>query len=249
MKSTILNFQLSAIKLSVVGKYKVGSLFADKGIPPLPISQLFYYFLPETTSRNSLGLSTPNIKICHLPTEWKTVMPFLDNLVIREDKEFTTNIYRKPTFSGLYPNPPPPPPPKMACLTLLFRTYSICSDWSKIHTEIIKLSNVLIEHNFPSKFIDLCIKLFFDKLFSAKKKTVLTVPKKVVNISLPLLGKLSLKIRCNLIKLAKTYFPCCKIQVVFNSGNRLGNGIKFKYMLPLNVRSLLIYNFCLSRQN
>ena len=28
-------------------------------------------------------------------------LPFLDILVIREDKEFTTNIYRKPTFSGL----------------------------------------------------------------------------------------------------------------------------------------------------
>ena len=31
MKSTILNFQLSAIKLSVVGKYEVGFLFATKG--------------------------------------------------------------------------------------------------------------------------------------------------------------------------------------------------------------------------
>ena len=31
-------------------------------------------------------------------------LPFLDILVTREDKEFTTNIYRKPTFSGLYTN-------------------------------------------------------------------------------------------------------------------------------------------------
>ena len=77
--------------------------------------------------------------------------------------------------------------------------------------EIIKLRNILIKNNFQSKFIDRCIKIFFDNLFSAKKKTVPTVPKKVVNISLPFLGKLSLKIRGNLIKLAKTYFPCCKI--------------------------------------
>ena len=40
MKSTILNFQLSAIKLSVFGKYEVGSLFADKGIPSLHLSRL-----------------------------------------------------------------------------------------------------------------------------------------------------------------------------------------------------------------
>ena len=31
-------------------------------------------------------------------------LPFLDILVIREDKEFTTNIYSKPTSSGLYTN-------------------------------------------------------------------------------------------------------------------------------------------------
>ena len=40
------------------------------------------------------------------------------------------------------------------CLTLLFRTYAICSEWSKIHIEIIKLRNILIKNNFPSKFID-----------------------------------------------------------------------------------------------
>ena len=92
---------------------------------------------------------------------------------------------------------------------------TICSELSKIHTEYLKKSN------FPSKFIDRCIKLFFDKTVSAKKKAVPTVPMKVVNISLPFLGKPFLKIRGNLIKLAKTYFPCCKIQVVFNSGKRL----------------------------
>ena len=42
MKSTILNFQLSAIKLSVVGKYKVGFLFADKGIPSLHLTLHLY---------------------------------------------------------------------------------------------------------------------------------------------------------------------------------------------------------------
>ena len=34
---------------------------------------LFYYFLPETISINSLGSLTPAIKICHLPTKWKTM--------------------------------------------------------------------------------------------------------------------------------------------------------------------------------
>ena len=67
------------------------------------------------------------------------------------------------------------------------------------------------------------------------------------------MGKQSLKIRGNLTKLAKTYFPCCKIQVMFNSGQRLGSSFSFKDKVPLyyilNVRSLLLYRFMCSRCN
>ena len=179
-------------------------------------------------------------------------LPFLDILVTTEDKEFMTNIYIKPTFSCLYSSFHSFLPESYKtglCLTLLFRTYTICSDWFKIHTEISKLRNILIKNNFPSKFIDRCIKLFFDNLFSTKRKAVPTVPKKAVNIFLPFLGKPSLKIRANLIKLAKTYFPCCKIQVVFKSDKRLGSFFSFKDRIPLNVRSLLIYKFTCSSCN
>ena len=178
-------------------------------------------------------------------------LPFLDILVTREENKYTTNIYRKPTFSGLYTNFHSFLPETYKTglfLTLLFRIYTICSDWSKIHTEIVILRNIMLKNEFPAKFIDCCIKLFFDKLFS-EKKTVLTVPRKVINISLPFMGKDSLKIRCNLTKLAKTYFPCCKIQVMFNSGKRLRSFFSFKDKVPLNVRSLILYKFTCSSCN
>ena len=92
--------------------------------------------------------------------------------------------------------------------------------------------------------------LFFDKLFpTAIKSVVLTVPKKVIKISLPFMGKDSLKIKGKLVSLAKTYFPCCKIQVIFNSGNRLGRFFNFKDKVPLNVRSLILYRFTCSSCN
>ena len=170
-------------------------------------------------------------------------LPFLDVLVTRENGMFTTNIYRKPTFSGLYSNFHSFLPEKYKTglfLTLLFRIYTICSDWSKIHSEIINLRNIMIKNNFPRKFTDSCIKLFFDKLFSKKGVPVTTVPKKVISISLPFMGKDSLKIRGNLTKLAKTYFKCCKLQVSFSSGKRLSNFFGFKDKVPLNARSLII---------
>ena len=183
-------------------------------------------------------------------------LPFLDVLVCREScssqlNSFTTNIYRKPTFSGLYTNFHSFLPEKYKTglfLTLLFRIYTLCSDWSKIHTEIINLRNIMLKNNFSGNFIDRCIKLFFDKLF-LKKQMVLTVPKKVINIVLPFMGKDSLKIRGNLSRLAKTYFPCCKIQVVFSSGRRLGSFFNFKDKVPLNARSLVLYKFMCSSCN
>ena len=130
----------------------------------------------------------------------------------------------------------------------MFRIYSLCSNWSTIHAEVIKLKNIMLKNNFPAKFIDRCIKLFFDKLF-LKKTVVLTVPRKIVNISLPFMGKDSLKIRNDFSKIAKTYFPYCKIQVMFKSVNRLGSFFCFKDRVPLNARSLVLYKFKCSRCN
>ena len=57
----------------------------------------------------------------------------------------------------------------------------------------------------------------------------------------------SLKIM--LIRLVKTYFPFCKIQVMFNSGNRLGSFFQFKKKGALNARLLILYKFTCSSCN
>ena len=57
-----------------------------------------------------LLISTRFIKTRHknmsftYEVEYDENLPFVDSLVTREDKEFTTNVYRKHTFSGLYTN-------------------------------------------------------------------------------------------------------------------------------------------------
>ena len=177
-------------------------------------------------------------------------LPFLDVLVTRQDT-FVTSIYRKPTFSGLYTNFHSFLPEKYKTglfLTLLFRIYTLCSDWSKIHKEIINLKNIMFKNDFPTEFSDRCIKVFFDKFF-VKKRVVFTVPKKVINITLPFMGTDSLKIRSSLSKIAKSYFNCCKIQVMFKSSNRLGSYFRFKDKVPLNARSFVLYKFKCSRCN
>ena len=70
-------------------------------------------------------------------TESDNKLPFLDILVTRENT-FTTNIYRKHTFRGLYTNFHSLLPENYKTglvLTLLFRIYTVCQKFT------LKLSN------------------------------------------------------------------------------------------------------------
>ena len=61
--------------------------------------------------------------------------------------------------------------------TLLFRIFSIVSDFSKFHEEVDYLKNVLKKNHFPSTLVDKCIKIFLNKQFS-QKILEYTVPKR-----------------------------------------------------------------------
>ena len=181
-----------------------------------------------------------------LEEESDNKLPFLDILVIR-DNILTTRIYRKTTFSGLYSNFHSFLPEKYKSglmHTLLFRIYTICSDRSKIYTEIGNLRKFMRKNDYPSYFLDKCIKLFFDKVF-CKKSTEdnFDVPRKVVCINVPFMGTDSLKLRSKLTGIVRDYFPMCKVKIILNSGCRLGNFFRFKDKVPLNVRSLILYKF------
>ena len=63
---------------------------------------------------------------------------------------------------------------------------------------------------FPRHFVDNCIKAFLDKMFETKR-IVTAVSKRELRICLSFLGTESLKIKSNLSKLAKSYFPECKL--------------------------------------
>ena len=51
---------------------------------------------------------------------------------------------------------------------LLFRIFSIFSDFSKFHEEVNYLKDVLKKNSFPTNLVDKCIKIFLNKQFSQK---------------------------------------------------------------------------------
>ena len=96
---------------------------------------------------------------------------FLDVEVSREGNKFVTSDYRKPTFSGVYTHFDSFLPSTykfgMIC-TLVFRCFSICSDWNKFHQELSFLKNVFLKNGYPVSFIDKCFKAFLDQLHLKK---------------------------------------------------------------------------------
>ena len=90
-------------------------------------------------------------------------LPFLDVNIFRENDKFATNVYRKKTYSGVYTSFKSfiPETYKIGLIkSLLFRCFSLCSDFIKFHHDIDKLKSILYKNSYPRDFIDKCIKEF-----------------------------------------------------------------------------------------
>ena len=107
-------------------------------------------------------------------------MPFLDFLFVRENGKFTSSVYRKPTFTGVYTHFQSliPFDYKFGLIfTLLHRIYNISSSFKNIIQEVDNLKNIMRKNGYPSNIIDKCIFQFFNKMYIIKKQ-VQTVDKK-----------------------------------------------------------------------
>ena len=134
-------------------------------------------------------------------------MSFLDIAITREDKTFTTCVYRKPTFSGVYTHFDSflPSTYKVGTVyTLVYRCFWICSSWSKLHNELFYLKETFLKNGCPEDFINKCFKKFMDNVHVVKE-TTLTVEKKRLVLVLPYLGSISLQTRTKLKKSLKTF--------------------------------------------
>ena len=103
--------------------------------------------------------------------EQSNCLNFLDVKVIREDNVFSTSIYRKPSFSGVYAH-------FDSCMPLnykfnlvpsvIFRSFTICFDMPKFHQEICRIKDIFIKKGYSERFIDKCVKTFLNKVFIPK---------------------------------------------------------------------------------
>ena len=101
--------------------------------------------------------------------EKQSRMSFLDVQVIREDKTFTTCVYR--TFSGVYKHFYSFLPSAYMFGTanlLAYRCFKICSGSTKLHTELSSLKQLKKKKNgYTENFTSNCFKRFTDNYFNS----------------------------------------------------------------------------------
>ena len=146
--------------------------------------------------------------------------------------KFTTSVYRKPTFSGVYTHFDSflPDTYKIGMIyTLANRCFRICSSWSMFHQQLILLREIFKKNGYPENFIDRCFKLLLDRIHILKEK-VPTVEKKPLRLVLPYLGNISLQTRTKLQKTIKGVLNCCKLQVILK--------VKINFVIIFTLKTL-----------
>ena len=202
-------------------------------------------------SAEHLSKFSDHFNTCHqnmsfsLEQEKDGKFSFFDVEVSRQEDDFVTTVYRKPTFSGVYTHFESflPTIYKFAMIyTLVYRCFKICSDWTKFHEDLNFLKQIFLKNGYPQSFIYNCFKTFLDKLF-IKSPEISTVEKKTLILSLPYLGNVSLQTRTKLKKSFKSILNCCKLQFVFKSQRKLASVFRFKDRLPYDLVSGVVYKY------
>jgi len=125
---------------------------------------------------NYLNRQHPNIEFTQ-ELEENNSLPFLDILVTHVENRFTTNLYRKKTFIGLYThfNSLSPVQYKINLISvlisvLIYRAFHICSSYKALHSQICKIKRFLQQNRFPAQLIDRIIKRFLNKQYVVDRK-------------------------------------------------------------------------------
>ena len=104
---------------------------------------------------------------------------FLDVKITRGSNGFSTSVFRKATFSGVFTNFDSfifESYKTDLIFTLLFRCFTICSDMQSFHLEVEQLRQIFKCNNYPVGLIDQCVKTFLNKIY-VPKRILITVPK------------------------------------------------------------------------
>ena len=186
----------------------------------------------------------PNLKFT-IDHESNNRLPFLDVLVDNSKQDLSFSVYRKKTFTGLSINFFSFCPLNFkinAFKTLLHRSYNICSNYHILHNEIENLQKLFTNNGFPLKLLQNLTKKFLNNKISPVKP-VITVPKKIIYLSIPYIGPKSETLKKNFHKYLSTNYPAINFRIILSNNFSIGSLFNFKDKVDPLLCSNVIYDF------
>lgn len=185
--------------------------------------------------------------------ECRNQIPFLDVLVKRTENGFETDLYRKPTNTGLgmkFFSEVPYKYKLNLIHTFLNRARLICSSQSSFSSEIENIKKFFFQNGFPLSIIDWQIKLKLDSFKKPIEKIDICVPKKPIYATFPYISKTSNKLISNeLVNICKKFYPQLDLKVVFRNSFSVGSFFANKDRLPKLLQSNLVYSYICGQCN
>ena len=173
-------------------------------------------------------------------------LPFLDVLITREpDASISTSIYRKPTYTGLttkFTSFIPLQLKRNLISTLTTRAFNICSNYFKMHTELQFLKSTLFLNGFSMAFCESYIGKQLSKLLHPSPK-IPSVGRAIIYFNISFTGRGSYKIRKQINKLLREFYPQLNIRVIFKPNYMIQSLFKFKDILPTELQSSIVYQY------
>ena len=98
-------------------------------------------------------------------------LPFLDIEITRSNGKFSTSVYRKPTFTGLFTNfhsfVPLVYKRSFVCC-LLHQIFHLCSSHENIHAQLEVVRKLFNLNGFPTHMFDQLVRHFLNNLFEPR---------------------------------------------------------------------------------
>ena len=148
--------------------------------------------------------------------ESNSSLPFSDVLVERQNSDFVTSVYRKPTFTGQYLrcNTFSPTKRKTDLIsTLVHRAFMICSK-SKLEPELNKIRSIFINNGYPE---DVITSTFQRKLKQLHARLIHSTDKCPVYLHVPRLGNVSTRFEKQISSAVKRCYFAVEPGVVFTT--------------------------------
>ena len=117
------------------------------------------------------------------------------------------------------------------------------SGFSKFLFEAGTLKKTLHKNAYPTTiFTGKCVATFVNNIF-IQKPVFTTVPKLELRIKLPYLGNISSITKKRLNRCVSKRLKFCKLNIIFQTGNRLKNYFRFKDRVPETLQSNFVHKF------